>query len=357
MNTGTYDISSLLRPLLGITQSVEEFGMDEVARVLQADLAAHNAAVEEAVREMAEITDKREGVTGSSADGEMTEVDEYGKGPTQKEEVGGRVAWPLRLFQYNVGWTAKYLQVATPADLVKTQINAQTAHKRAVMRDIRRAIFGAANYNYRDHLIDNMVLNVKRFLNADGDPIPNGPNFEVFDPDTHTHYDANNGWLASALTATVNDVIEHGHGGDVRVAINRADETAVRQLAGFEPFISARIDRATIASATGVPIGSLDQTRLDNREIGTFAGATVETKSWVPDDYAFVWDRSDPRKPLKFRQRDARALQGLRLAAENSKYPLLVRFQEAEFGTGVGERTNGAVLYVGGSSYVSPTIT
>lgn len=348
-NTGTYDISSLL----GVdNQTVEEFGTEDVTAVLQRDLEAHNQAVTEAVQEMAEITTERDGVYGTSADGEMQEVDEYGKGPTQKEEVAEPIAWPLRLFQYNVGWTAKYLQVATPADLAKTQLNAQTAHWRAIMRDIKRAIYGSANYTYRDHLIDKRVLAVKRFVNADGAGIPDGPNGEAFDGDTHTHYDANNGWLASALTASINDVIEHGHGSAVRVAINVADETDVRALAGFEPYPDPRI----IYRASDTPGKTLDISRLDNRAIGVFAGSEVWTKAWALNDYPFIWDAGDPRKPLKFRQRAQTTLQGLRLAAENSNYPLLVRFQEAEFGVGVNDRTNGAVLYVGGSSYVNPTI-
>lgn len=349
MPTGTHDISSLLTVKF---QSADEFGLDDLARTLQADLAAHNAAVVEMVQDMAEITTEREGVSGTSSDGEMLEVDEYGLAPTQKPEVGERVAWPLRLFQFNIGWTAKYLQVATPADLAQAQLDAEAAHWRAVVREIKRAIYGSANYNYRDHLIDKMVLGIKRFVNADGAGIPNGPNGESFDGTTHTHYDANNGWLAAALTAAINDVLEHGHGGAVKVAINTADETAVRGLSGFVPYPDPRI----IYRATDTPGQTLDISRLDNRAIGVFGGAEIWTKSWALDNYPFTWDSADPRKPLKFRQRGQTSLQGLRIAFENADYPLYAKDMEAEFGVGVNERTNGHVLYVGGSSYVNPTI-
>ncbi len=350
MNTGTYDINSLLKIDF---QTVEDFGLDKLTQVLQRDLAAHNAAVTEAVQDMCEITTEREGVYGTSADGEMTEVDEFGKGPTQREEVGERVAWPLRLFQYNVGWTAKYLQVATPADLAKTQLNAETAHWKAILRDIKRAIYGSANYSYRDHLIDRMVLGIKRFVNADGADIPNGPNGEVFDGATHTHYNANATWDAAAVLANINDVLEHGHGAALKMAINVADETTVRALSGFVAYPDPRI----VYRNTDAPGQTLDISRLDNRAIGIFGGAEVWTKSWALDNYPFVWDSGDPRKPLKFRQRNQTTLQGLRLAAENKDYPLLVKFQEAEFGVGVGERTNGAVLYTASASYADPTIS
>lgn len=349
MPTGTHDINDLLAVDF---KTAEEFGFDDLARVLQRDLDAHNAVVNEAVEEMAEITTEKEGVYGTSADGEMQEVDEYGKAPTQKEEVGSRVAWPLRLFQYNLGWNAKYLQVATPADLAQSQLNAETAHWRAILRDIKRAIYGSANYTYRDHLINKALLDIKRFVNADGAGVPNGPNGETFDGATHTHYDANNGWLASALTAAINDVIEHGHGGAVKTAINKADETAVRALAGFVAYPDPRV----IYRATDTPGQTLDISRLDNRAIGIFGGAEIWVKSWALDNYPFTWDSADPRKPLRFRQRNQTALQGLRLAADNKDYPLYVKFQEAEFGVGVWSRTNGHVLYVGGGTWVDPVI-
>lgn len=353
-NTGTYDISSLLSIRF---QSVAEFGENTVAEVLARDLAAWNELVSEMVSEMAEVTTDRQRVYGTSFAGEMQETDEYGRTSTQKAEAGDTVGFPLRLFQYNVGWTFKYLQVATPADLAQQQLAAEQAHWRRVQREIKRAIYGSANYTYRDHLIDNVELAVKRFVNADGAGIPDGPNAETFDGDTHTHYLANNGWDATALNSAINSVIEHGHGANVKLAINKADETAVRALTGFVAYVDPRIDRQTIAATTGVPSGEQQIGRLDNRPIGIFGGAEVWVKSWVLDNYPFIWDSGDPNKPLSFRQRAQETLQGLRIAAEDERYPLRTKNQEAEFGVAVWTRTNGAVLYVGGSSYVNPTIT
>lgn len=352
-NTGTYDISSLLSIRF---QSVAEFGEDTVADILQRDLDAWNQLVTEMVSEMAEVTTERQRIYGTSHAGEMQETDEYGKTSTQKAEVGDTVGFPLRLFQYNVGWTFKYLQVATPADLAQQQLAAQNAHWRRVQKEIKRAIYNSSNYTFRDHLIDNVSLSVKRFLNADSAGVPDGPNGETFDGATHTHYGANNGWSATVLAAAINSVIEHGHGADVKLAINKADETAVRALTGFVPFVDPRIDRSTIAATAGVASGSANIGRLDNRAIGFFEGAEVWVKSWVLNDYPFIWDAGDPNKPLAFRQRAQETLQGLRLAAENEDYPLRVKDQEAEFGIAVWTRTNGYALYVGGGSWVNPTI-
>lgn len=348
-NTGTYDISSLLN-FRGT--SAVEFGIDTIAQVLQRDLAAWNALVLEMIQEMCEPTTERAMVYGTGASGEMQETDEYGRTSTQRAEVGDNVYFPLREFQYNLGWTDKALKVLTPADIANQQIAGEKAHWKRIQREIKRAIYPAADYDYRDHLIDNVVLAVKRFVNADGGGIPEGPNGETFDPDTHTHYVANNGWLAAALTAAINNVLEHGHGGNIRVAINTADETAVRGLSGFVPYPDPRI----VYRQTDTPGKTLDISRLDNRAIGIYGGAEVWVKSWAIDNYPFIWDAASPEKPLAFRQRAQTALQGLRLAAENDDYPLHVKNQEAEFGIAAKTRTNGVVLYVGGSSYTDPTI-
>lgn len=349
MTTGTHDISTLLAAQ---NQTVTVFGEDRVADILESDRRAWNEAVQQNISEMCQPTTERTQAYGASGDGEMQEVDEYGRAPTQKPQPGANVSFPLRLFQFNLGWTDKYLKVATPADLATSQLNAEQAHWRNIQTQIKRAIYGSADYEYRDHLIDNVVLEIKRFVNADGDPIPNGPNGEVFDPDTHTHYVANNGWSATPLTDAINSVIEHGHGGAVKVAINKADESAVRALTGFVPYPDPRI----IYRASDTPGQTLDISRLDNRAIGIFGGAEIWVKSWALDNYPFIWDSADPKKPLGFRQREQTTLQGLRPAAENSDYPLLVKFMEAELGVGALTRTNGLVLYVAGSSYVDPTI-
>ena len=87
----------------------------------------------------------------------------------------------------------------------------------------------------------------KRLVNADSQPIPNGPNGEVFDAATHTHYD----WLNStapteaALLAAINDVVEHGHGGQVRLNINQAAETAVRGMASFVASFAGSLNPAS----------------------------------------------------------------------------------------------------------------
>jgi hypothetical protein len=347
--TGSYDISALLAARF---QSVAAYGLSTVQEILAADIATHNAIVADMLGELCEVTTDRQRIYGTSVAGEMVEVDEFGRAPAQKDSPGSTVAFPLKKFSFALGWTGDYFQEATPADLaIKTQA-AEKAHLRAIQLAIRRAIFNDDNYTARDYMVDNVDLAVKRFVNADSAAIPDGPNGETFDGAAHTHYNANATLTAAALTANVEDVIEHGHGGQVRIAIARAEEAAVRALTGF----TAYLDPRSVA-----PLMRLDQaldiTRMDNRAIGLYGAAEVWVKPWALNTYPFCWDAGASQKPLCFRQKTATSLQGLRIAASLDTYPLYAQYMEAYFGVGVWSRTNGAILYDAGGAWADPTIT
>lgn len=350
VNTGTLDISTLLATR---HQSVAEFGLDTVRQVLEADVAAHNIIVQDMVTGLCEVTTDRQRRYGTSAAGEMVEVDEYGRAPTQVTRPGATVGFPLKLFQFPIGWTQKWLQTHTPADMATAVQQAQKAHLRGVQREIKRALFPSANYTFVDFLVDKVDLPVKRLVNADGAGIPDGPNGETFDGSSHTHYVARvGGSLATSdVTSLVNTVVEHGHGGSVKLAISTTDEATVRALTGFKEYPDPRI----VFRATDTPGKTLDITRIDNRAIGILAGAEVWVKPWAIANYIVAWDADGPA-PLAFRQREAETLQGLRIAATLETFPLVAEYMEAEFGVGIWTRTNGAVLYFGNTSYADPTI-
>lgn len=345
--TGSNNINDLIAVRF---QSAAAYGLDTIERVLRADIAAHNQIVGEMISEICEVTTDRQRIYGTFADGDMQEVDEYSAAPTQRPITGVTAGFPLRTFQFNIGWTEKYFQRATPADMAQTVLAAELAHLRGIQKEIKKAIFLSANYVFSDFMVDKVDIAVRRFLNADGLNVPNGPNGENFDGATHTHYTASNGWNASALLAAVNNVIEHGHGANVKLAINKGDEAAVRALSGFVAYIDPRLNIPGGAT-TGVPGVRLDVSRLDNRPIGIFGGAEVWVKPWVPQGYGFAWDAGTPLKPLAFRQEASQALQGLRIMAENRDYPLYARIMEASFGVAAWTRTNGACHYAGGASW------
>jgi len=348
-NVGTLDISYLLDIDF---QSVAEYGMDTIQEVLARDLAVHNTLMQDLVGSFCEITVDRQRIYGTSIGGEMYEVDEYGRAPTQREKAGSTVGFPLRLYQYAIGWTRKWFQVHTPRDMALAINRAQKSDLMKVQLEVRKSLFNDTNYTFNDFLIDKVDLSVKRLVNADGAPIPDGPNGETFDGSTHDHYLATASLVQADVVGLINTVVEHGHATDVRVYINKAQEAAVRAFTDFEAYKDPRI----IYVASDVANKRLDITRLDNRAIGILSAAEVWVKPWVPAGYMFCFAAGDPNKPLAFRQRDSRALQGLRIAGEIEMYPLLAEYMEHEFGIGVWTRTNGAALYIGGASWVNPSL-
>ncbi len=356
MPTGTHTVADLQNIS---TVTAVDYGLDDIRRILDADLAAYNAVIDDMVTDLAEPTTERERIYGASADGEMYESDEYDRGVAVKAGAGSNVGFPLRKFVKDIGWTHDYMLQNTPAAIANTMLAIQGMHTRAIRRDIQKAIFLSANYTLRDRFVAPQVdLAVKRLVNADSASIPNGPNGETFTAASHTHYDFLDGAspTAAALTALIEDVVEHGHGNMVKININRAAETAVRALTGFVAYTDPRLTLGTQANQPGT---RLDISRLDNRPIGLFGAAEVWVRSWVPAGYVFAYDAGSPLKPLVYRQHPVGAIRGLRVVASIQDYPLYADVMDSYFGFGVWTRTNGAVLYYAGgaSAYVDPTIT
>lgn len=352
---GTYDIATLLETRFD-SQSAIDFGLDTLAEVVQRDVDAHNAVVREMVIELAEPSTDRLRTYGTGVSGEMIEVDEFGRSETQVAAPGSNVAFPLRLFQYGVGWTRKYMERATVRDIALQTAAAQKAHLRRIRYDIKRALFLSSNYTYNDHLIDRVNLAVKRLVNADSATIPEGPDGSTFDAATHTHYNANATLTTTAVDTSITDLLEHGHGGRVMAAINYVDVASWTALTGFVPAQAAYVDIP--ASSLTVPRQRTDLGSQYNRLVGYYGAAEVWVKPWAIANYVFIWDAASGDKPLVFRQRNvADALQGLRVAAELETYPLYAKYFEAEFGFGVWTRTNGVVLRYNNGSYADPTLT
>ena len=350
VKTGTHDIDSLLATRF---QSVIEFGMDTIEEVLRRDLEVHNSLTADIMGDLVTISEDRRRRAGSSTRLDMFKVDEYGRGPTQKELPGSTVDFPLEKFQLPVGWNQDWFHEHTPADMATAILGVEQAHRIQLRREVQRAIFLSANYSTIDRFVDNVTLNVKRLVNADGDPIPDGPNGEQFDGATHTHYNAEPSLTNAGLLASIDDLVEHGHGGNVIMVIAQADESAVRALTDFTAYLDPRV--TLNANANEAFQRRVDITRLDNRAIGIFGSSEVWVKPWAIADYALIYDTNSP-SPIVMREKPQSVLKGLRLAAELDTHPLIAQYFEAYFGMGIWTRTNGVVHYSAGGSYVDPTI-
>lgn len=354
--TGTLQLSDLMAARFQNTNAAA-FGLDDLAEVVERDLETHNALMEEALSggsaPIAERTTDRQRLAGTSTRRELVELDEYGRAPTRKTKPGQTVGFPLKRYGAATGWTRDWMLKASVQEIARKALEVQQAHRIRVLTEMKRAIYLSSNYTFVDELEDSISLAVKRLVNADSALIADGPNGEVFDGATHTHYTAEASLTNANLLASVNTVVEHGHGGMVKMAINRANEAAVKALTDFEPYVDFRLTPGTDANqALGV---RLDPTRLDNRAIGLFGAAEVWVKPWAIANYALTWDASD-MLPLAMREEEQEALRGLQLVAEIDAHPMTAEYWETRFGFGVWNRTNGAVHQFNNGTYQDPTI-
>jgi hypothetical protein len=351
LNTGTMNLADLQAVT---TQTVREFGFDAFADVLTQDLAVYNGLVGEAFRDFCEITTDPLRRVGGSQAGDMIEADDFSRAPTQKPGLGGTLGFPLHLHQTAIGWTQRFLNRATVGELATVQLNIQGAHRRALLRRFKQAIYAPSNLTFSDYTQRNAIdIPVKRFYNADSWAIPNGPNGEAFTGSTHTHYTAEASPTAAGLLAHVNTVAEHTGGDGLQLNINAANETAVRALSGFIPYVDNRL--LNPVGVANTPRVQASASNTGNRAIGLFGPAEVWVKPWAIAGYAVTLATAG-EKPLALRTENGVAPALVRVA-ENDAFPLIAQFYESLFGFGALNRGAGAVHYFGGGSYVEPTIS
>lgn len=349
----TFGTLSVLDTLKSSQASIAQYGEDNAYNSIELALRAHNNEFNGMLRVFIERATDRQRRYGGQAVMEMQEVDEGGRSDAQKIAAGETVGFPLRKYDVAVQWTKDFMETATVSELAAQFTAAQDAHIRNLQKQIKRALFIPTNYAFVDRYVDNVSLAVKALLNADGASVPSGPNGETFDGAVDNHYLARGGGALAAtdVSAVIAAVQKHYAAGMAMLYINRAEEAAIRAMPNFSPYIDSRI---TVGSAVTIANGNLDPTNLYNRSIGIFDGAEVWVKSWIPAGYMFAFIKG-AGAPLVLRERlPGRA--NLRIVAENEYHPLRTQTLASEFGVGVWNRTNGAVLFANGNVYQAPVI-
>lgn len=354
-HTHTHTLEELLR----VTDTTAmNFGIEDVAAAVQADLDAHNAVLQDIVADFAGVTTEREMASGGAVDGEMVEVDSRARSATQGMGEPGSIALPLRDHQFAVGFEADFLRRATPAQIAVRTQQAQKAHINGLTRGIRNAIFNPTDYTFRDRLVDRKELTIRALVNGDGQPIITGPNGENFDPATHTHYNAVAGapMAADVDNYLISEIAEHQNNNVIRVYINRGDLTTFEGVTSFKEY--QRPGLVFYPGADGIPQTTRDITRTDNRAVGMLGDAELWTKPWIPQGYALAVNVNAADKPLMLRNpTEAVSPVGLYLKGAITTFPLQAQYMHAAFGFGAYNRTAAAILKFGGGStvYAAPT--
>jgi hypothetical protein len=356
MAYGTHQIADLLAVSTATIADIE--GAEQaIAEAFAAELAAHNALVADMLREIADVGNEQMLGYGGSSDITAVELDEFGISDAQKSAVGANVGFPLRQWDVTLQWTRLYMQTRTPQDIAKAFDGARTADLKAIQRAIRRALLTSTNNTtYIDRRMNTAVtLPIRALLNADGQVIPVGPNGEAFVGGSHTHYLATASLVAANVSALLTTVAEHQSGGIVRLAINAADEAAIRAMTAN--FTALQFASTVPATTTTYAEGELDLSNASNRLIGYFNGYEVWVKPWVMASYPIAYRVGGNQKPLRARTRTG-TLTGLGafdLRYEHEHYPLRAEIMSREIGFGVHGRDAAAVLYTGGGAYVIPS--
>jgi len=355
MAYGTHGVLDQL--LLIRNQTAAEYGEERLAEDFQNWLAAQNLLIEQMTADLVEFTEVRLTTYGTGARMEMIKADEYTRADAQKAvPTPTDIGFPLEPFQISLQWTRKFLQVSTVADLATAANAVAEADARNVRREIQRALFNPVNnLTYKDRMIDNATLPIRRLYNADGSPIPEDEFSNTFNGATHTHYLGTAALVAADVEAATATVIEHGVSGQVRIYINRAQEAAITGFANFTAYTQPLIMPGGGSTANQAVGGPVEPFSLYNRAIGVWNGAIeVWVKPWIPATYLLVIDIDPIRKVLRFRRRLATGNGELQLVAQDERYPLRADTSEREFGISVWGRDQAAVLRTNNATYAAP---
>ncbi len=345
--TGTYSLNELTQ----ITRvTINEFGRDAILASIQLDLAAYSRRMLELNSAFATPTTEREEAQGVTGNSKAQRVDEVGRVTTKLNDAPPKVGYPIETSQYAVGWTAEYLLTATPAQMALMTIDAERAMLQEHIAGIRAALLNPVNYTHNGYVDDKTTTDVKALFNNDGQVPERSPSLNTFDG-THSHYLASATLTVPAITALITTIAEHTVNAQLVIYINTGDAYAWTQLAGFAPFIDARVTSATTVTVAN---GGLDFANQAERDIGYFLGAVVRTRGWMPVGYALCLDAGASNKVLRMRQPRQAARQGLRMYSDVMIFPLQAEFFVEQFGYGVYNRGAAAVLQYTSGTYTVP---
>lgn len=358
---GTYSLADLLDRNANL--SVVQYGMDRMFDSVRTYIAARERIMQDMMGTLVErSTDRQRRYGGFTSDFAFQKLDEFGAAAPQKTTATPvNVGFPLDRWGVSVQWTMSYFERKTAAEFAQEFDKLAQADADRLNNEMLRALTTPTNNtSYVDYMTDGVTLAIRRLTNADSTVVPTAPDGTSFNAATHTHYLARVGTLAASdITATTDTVAEHYAAGQLRLYINRAQEAAVRGFtSNFRAFQSPLIAQAPGATADQ-PVNAyrLNMLSPNERDIGLWDDkAIVSVKPWIPANYMFAWMDGAP-PPLVMRLPDrGRGGGALHMEDEHRHHPLTAQFFGRYFGLGVWERTNGAILYVGGTTYTAPTI-
>src|SRR4051794_26160347 len=111
---GTNDIAALFAN----QQTVDQFGLEPMADAIHFDLSVWNQQFTEAMADLCLVTTERTMAYGTSDNGALDALDEYGAPRAQKLSVGTTLSFPIRKYGKALSWTADYFRQVTVSDMM-----------------------------------------------------------------------------------------------------------------------------------------------------------------------------------------------------------------------------------------------
>ena len=326
--------------------------LDDIYDAVVQELEAHNLVVSEMISSLVETGTEREVGYGGKSDIEMREIDDMGNSRTQKSGKRYKMGFPLRKLNASVGWNKDAFLRMSVKDLQKKVLEVQTADLRELRRRLTAVIFKPISYTDGDIFGDNLDVTVKPFHNGDSDePTPNpfggsftGPHNHIFGSATLT---------GTLLDQDIANLLEHGHGSQVRILVNRTDLTTFQTLPKFYQALPSNI---VPAAGTQHAVGNDEGVSTDNKFVGVYDFVEVHSRAYIPAGYYLITDIGDSNKPLYRRVSTIPELRGLHLAANSESHPIFVKTFDNYYGLGVKTRSNGVIRNFTNAVYTEPTV-
>lgn len=260
--------------------------------------------------------------------------------------------------------------------------------RRRIMRQIVRAIFSPTTKTGRDIEGDSRTLTQYAFANGDARTYPLAWNGNaVTNPHNHFIGRIGGAFAGADIDAAANHIFEHFPGSQVAHYVGWNTGSTITALVGFVSTTAEHIILGDDTTRTDLPIKTQkDETSLDPVALGVWNGRIVYKAWWVPDNYLLTTLENseavspDARnKPLRFRIPESpysmqklssrlptmRGINGSIQPGLGSLQVIQTGKQEDIFDAVMSERMFGiapwnplgvVATYMGGTSYVEPTI-
>lgn len=295
----------------------------------------------------------------------MGRFTEYGRPDAQRAATEGHML-PLKAFDRALGWTWDYLRQAR-----MSQIQADIADAIKDVRDKWRvevltrclkrgddsgAVDGLGSSGYSPGFATAAASTSVDF-------VPPAYGGTSFDSD-HEHYVgiAGGSFTNAVFTDAKDELREHGHEPPYEFIAGPSDETTIKGLTDFVRVAESLVaygDLQDLAKLSGMSSG------FSGYYIGTIHEFGVRIVPGVPQYYGFGWKSYGPnsqRNPLRVRlQKGSTSFSVVAMndprSGAGAAYPLQWTMLFAEYGVGVGDRTNGTARYVNNATWADGTPT